>query len=124
MSAATASAVAPRLGKIRLDGEEGSMGPPIAIGESASAAMDAGLDRTAFAAFAVVLAGVSVVMLVAGRWRPPAARVLSPGGELEDWALAGRRYGSLQTWFLLGGSIFTAYTFIAVPALVYGVGAL
>ncbi|HST85964.1 MAG TPA: sodium:solute symporter [Kineosporiaceae bacterium] len=100
------------------------MGPPIAIGGSASATMDAGLDRTAFAAFAVVLVGVSVVMLVAGRWRPLAAGEIPPGGELEDWALAGRRFGSLQTWFLLGGSIFTAYTFIAVPALVYGVGAL
>ena len=27
------------------------------------------------------------------------------------------------TWFLLGGDLFTAYTFIAVPALVWAVGA-
>jgi SSS family solute:Na+ symporter len=63
-------------------------------------------------------------MLVAGRWRPLEAGEVPPGGELVDWALAGRRYGSWPTWFLLGGSIFTAYTFVAVPALVYGVGAL
>jgi solute:Na+ symporter, SSS family len=29
----------------------------------------------------------------------------------------------LITWFLLGGDLYTAYTFIAVPALVFGVGA-
>ena len=97
------------------------MGPGVATG---APAVPAGLDLTALAAFAAVLAGVSAVMLVASRWRPFAVGDVGLGGELEDWALAGRRYGSLQTWFLLGGSIFTAYTFVAVPALVYGVGAL
>ena len=43
---------------------------------------------------------------------------------LEGWALAGRGFGAPVTWFLLGGTIFTAYTFAAVPGLVYGVGAL
>jgi hypothetical protein len=38
--------------------------------------------------------------------------------------LAGRRFGTVVTWFLLGGDLYTAYTFIAVPALVYGAGAL
>ncbi|MBO0767534.1 MAG: sodium:solute symporter family protein, partial [Solirubrobacterales bacterium] len=38
--------------------------------------------------------------------------------------LAGRRFGAFISWFLLGGDLFTAYTFIAVPALVYGSGAL
>ena len=28
------------------------------------------------------------------------------------------------TWFLLGGSMYSAYTFIAVPAVTYGVGAI
>jgi hypothetical protein len=28
------------------------------------------------------------------------------------------------TWFLLGGDLYTAYTFIAVPALMYGAGAV
>ena len=27
------------------------------------------------------------------------------------------------TWFLLGGDLYTAYTFVAVPALVFGAGA-
>jgi SSS family solute:Na+ symporter len=43
---------------------------------------------------------------------------------LDSWALADRRYGALTTWMLLGGSIFTAYTFVAVPGLVHGIGAL
>jgi solute:Na+ symporter, SSS family len=28
------------------------------------------------------------------------------------------------TWFLLGGDLYTAYTFVAVPALVFGLGAI
>ncbi|MBV8435701.1 MAG: sodium:solute symporter [Candidatus Eremiobacteraeota bacterium] len=43
---------------------------------------------------------------------------------LEQWALGGRGFGTVVSWFLLGGDLYTAYTFIAVPALVYGVGAL
>src|SRR5260370_39803055 len=43
---------------------------------------------------------------------------------LHEWGLAGGRFGTLVTWFLLGGDIYTAYTFIAVPALAFGSGAL
>ena len=67
----------------------------------------------------VVLAGVvTVVGLFAGRWRS------GDLGLLDEWGLAGRRFGTLVTWFLLGGDLYTAYTFIAVPALVFGSGAL
>ncbi|HUY11715.1 MAG TPA: sodium:solute symporter, partial [Candidatus Dormibacteraeota bacterium] len=45
-------------------------------------------------------------------------------GGLNEWALGGRRFGTLLSWFLLGGDLYTAYTFIALPAIVYGVGAL
>ena len=44
--------------------------------------------------------------------------------QLHEWGLGGRRFGTFVTWFLLGGDLYTAYTFIAVPALVYGAGAL
>ena len=40
-----------------------------------------------------------------------------------EWGLGGRRFGTLVTWFLLGGDLYTAYTFIAVPALMFGAGA-
>lgn len=43
---------------------------------------------------------------------------------LLGWGLAGREHGTFRTWCLLGGTVFTAYTTIAVPALVYGVGGL
>ncbi|MBV8066588.1 MAG: sodium:solute symporter [Candidatus Eremiobacteraeota bacterium] len=62
--------------------------------------------------------GVTVLGFFASRW----------GGadlaQLEQWALGGRSFGTIVSWFLLGGDLYTAYTFIAVPALVYGVGAL
>src|SRR5437764_3898352 len=44
--------------------------------------------------------------------------------QLHEWGLGGRRFGTLVTWFLLGGDLYTAYTFVAVPALVFGQGAL
>lgn len=72
--------------------------------------------------FATVLVLASGIMLAAGRARRPATPV--PGEEFVAWALLGRRNGTISTWFLLGGTIFTVYTFVAVPALVYGVGGL
>ena len=44
--------------------------------------------------------------------------------QLHEWGLGGRRFGTVITWFLVGGDIYTAYTFIAVPALAYGQGAV
>jgi solute:Na+ symporter, SSS family len=43
---------------------------------------------------------------------------------LNEWGLGGRRFGTLVTWFLLGGDLYTAYTFVAVPALAFGAGAI
>jgi len=43
---------------------------------------------------------------------------------LEEWGLAGRSFGTWITWFLIGGDLYTAYTVIAVPALLYGGGAM
>src|SRR6478735_8309036 len=42
---------------------------------------------------------------------------------LDEWGLGGRSFGSWITWFLLGGDLYTAYTFVAVPALMFGAGA-
>jgi SSS family solute:Na+ symporter len=44
--------------------------------------------------------------------------------QLHEWGLGGRRFGTLITWFLVGGDVYTAYTFIAVPALAFGAGAI
>ncbi len=43
---------------------------------------------------------------------------------VEEWGLGGRRFGTWVTWFLLGGDLYTAYTFVAVPALLFGSGAI
>ena len=56
----------------------------------------------------------------AARWRRPAAGIAS----LEEWGLAGRSFGTWITWFLIGGDLYTAYTVIAVPAALYGGGAM
>ncbi len=55
----------------------------------------------------------------AARWRK--AQSLE---NLDEWGLGGRKFGGWITWFLLGGDIYTAYTFVAVPALVFGLGAI
>jgi SSS family solute:Na+ symporter len=68
--------------------------------------------------FFLLFALVTVLGFVASRWRR------GDLDQLHEWGLGGRRFGTLVTWFLLGGDLYTAYTFIAVPALVYGQGAL
>jgi SSS family solute:Na+ symporter len=60
---------------------------------------------------------VTVIGFVAARWRR------ADLNHLEEWGLAGRSFGTVITWFLLGGDLYTAYTFVAVPGLVYGSGA-
>jgi solute:Na+ symporter, SSS family len=55
---------------------------------------------------------------LAARWKS------GPVSEhLDEWGLGGRQFGTWITWFLVGGDFYTAYTVIAVPALVYAVGA-
>src|SRR6202022_1692135 len=61
---------------------------------------------------------VTVLGFAASRWHRADLSFLV------EWGLAGRRFGTLVSWFLIGGDLYTAYTFIAVPALVFGAGAL
>ncbi|GKQ38354.1 sodium:solute symporter [Streptomyces sp. A012304] len=70
------------------------------------------------ATFLAVIGAASLLAVTARRLRPT-DRLPS----LEGWALADRRLGPVWTWLLLGGTIFTAYTFTAVPGLAYGNGA-
>ncbi|MEU9889895.1 monocarboxylate uptake permease MctP [Sphaerisporangium sp. NPDC051011] len=68
--------------------------------------------------FAVLFLLVSGMGFVAARWRRP-----DDLASLDEWGLGGRKFGSWITWFLVGGDLYTAYTFVAVPALLYGAGA-
>jgi SSS family solute:Na+ symporter len=66
----------------------------------------------------VLFAVVTVMGFVAARWRRAEDLM-----HLDEWGLGGRSFGTWITWFLLGGDLYTAYTFVAVPALVFGAGA-
>src|SRR4051794_15854293 len=68
--------------------------------------------------FTVLFLLVSVIGFVAARWRRPESMA-----SLDQWGLGGRSFGSWITWFLIGGDLYTAYTFVAVPALMFGAGA-
>ena len=74
-------------------------------------------DGVAIAVFCALFLFVTVLGFVAARWKRGDLDLL------DEWGLGGRRFGTVITWFLLGGDLFTAYTFIAIPALVYAVGA-
>jgi SSS family solute:Na+ symporter len=75
------------------------------------------LNVVATIVFVFFFALVTVLGFVAARWK--AADL----DHIHEWGLGGRRFGPWVTWFLLGGDLYTAYTVIAIPALVYGVGA-
>ncbi|MEA2905308.1 MAG: solute:Na+ symporter, family [Alphaproteobacteria bacterium] len=76
------------------------------------------MNRTAIIVFVLLFGLVTVLGFVAAYWRR------GDLDQLHEWGLAGRRLGTVITWFLLGGDVYTAYTFIAVPALVFGAGAI
>lgn len=76
------------------------------------------LDLTATTVFVALFLFVTWLGFVAARWRKADLNIL------HEWGLGGRRFGTVVTWFLLGGDLYTAYTFIAVPALVFGKGAM
>jgi len=69
--------------------------------------------------FIFLFAVVSGLGFFASRWRRAESM-----DHLDEWGLGGRKFGPWITWFLLGGDLYTAYTFVAVPGLVFAVGAL
>src|SRR5271156_4597322 len=76
------------------------------------------IEWIALSVFIFFFALVTVMGFFAARWKS------GPVGEhLDEWGLGGRQFGIWITWFLIGGDFYTAYTVIAVPALVYAVGA-
>jgi SSS family solute:Na+ symporter len=56
---------------------------------------------------------VTVLGFAAARWRR------ADLSSLDEWGLGGRGFGSFIAWFLIGGDLYTAYTFVAVPATMY-----
>ena len=76
------------------------------------------IRTTALFVFCFCFLVVTAAGFLAARWRRADLR------SLEEWGLAGRNFGTLIVWFLIGGDCYTAYTIIAVPAALYGGGAL
>jgi SSS family solute:Na+ symporter len=79
----------------------------------------AAVNELQLAIVAALFLFVSGVGFAAVRWRRAASLQ-----DIDEWGLGGRKFGGWITWFLLGGDIYTAYTFVAVPALVFGLGAI
>ncbi len=77
-----------------------------------------GIDPLEISIFIFFFVLITVLGFAAARWRKGNLR------QIDEWGLAGRRFGTLVTWFLLGGDLYTAYTFIAVPGAVFASGAL
>jgi SSS family solute:Na+ symporter len=76
------------------------------------------VNWVALTIFVLLFGFITWLGFVAARWRK---------GDLDllhEWGLGGRRFGTVITWFLVGGDVYTAYTFIAVPALAFGAGAV
>jgi solute:Na+ symporter, SSS family len=76
------------------------------------------INWTALTVFILLFAFITWLGFAAAHWRK---------GDLDllhEWGLGGRRFGTMITWFLIGGDLYTAYTFIAVPALAFGAGAI
>jgi SSS family solute:Na+ symporter len=76
------------------------------------------VNWTALAIFVALFGFVSWLGFAAAHWRR------GDLDQLHEWGLGGRRFGTVITWFLVGGDVYTAYTFIAVPALAFGAGAI
>ncbi len=78
-----------------------------------------GVNGVALTVLIVLFAIVTVMGFLASRWRQADSME-----SLDEWGLGGRRFGTWVTWFLLGGDLYTAYTFIAVPAAMFALGSV
>ena len=76
------------------------------------------VNWVALTIFVLLFAFITWLGFVAANWRK------GDLDQLHEWGLGGRRFGTVITWFLIGGDLYTAYTFVAVPALAFGAGAV
>ncbi len=78
-----------------------------------------GVNVVALSIVLVLFVVVTVMGFMASRWRREGELA-----SLDEWGLGGRSFGTFVTWFLLGGDLYTAYTFVAVPAAMFATGAV
>ncbi|HEU4812040.1 MAG TPA: sodium:solute symporter [Nocardioides sp.] len=77
------------------------------------------VSTVTFSVFLFFFMLVTVLGFAAARWRRAQAM-----DNLDEWGLGGRGFGTFIAWFLIGGDLYTAYTFVAVPALLYAGSAI
>src|SRR6478735_5279716 len=53
-----------------------------------------------------------------------AGRDKSSRSSVEEWAVGGRRFGSLLVWLLVGADLYTAYTFLGLTSTAYQGGSI
>jgi SSS family solute:Na+ symporter len=82
-------------------------------------ATSTGVNYVALTVLVLLFALVTGLGFWASRWRQADSME-----SLDEWGLGGRSFGTWVTWFLLGGDLYTAYTFIAVPAAMFALGAV
>ncbi|MDQ0210540.1 monocarboxylate uptake permease MctP [Arthrobacter bambusae] len=82
---------------------------------------DRPVNGVALTVVVVLFILVAVLGFFAARWRAGKETGLH---SLDEWGLGGRGFGTWVTWFLLGGDLYTAYTFVAVPAAMWATGAV
>ena len=83
------------------------------------AADTSGVNGVALAVLIVLFLIVTVAGFMASRFMRADSME-----SLDEWGLGGRKFGTWITWFLLGGDLYTAYTFVAVPAAMFATGAV
>src|ERR1700761_3916489 len=77
------------------------------------------VNTVVFTIVVVLFVLVTCIGFAASRWRRADDML-----HLNEWGLGGRGFGTFIGWVLLGGDLYTAYTFIAVPALVFASGSI
>ena len=85
----------------------------------ATAGNPKGVNGVALAVLIGLFLLVTVMGFMASKWRRGTSME-----SLDEWGLGGRSFGTWVTWFLLGGDLYTAYTFIAVPAAMFALGSV
>jgi SSS family solute:Na+ symporter len=77
------------------------------------------IDGVALGVLLFFFVMVTIGGFAAAKWKRPEHL-----HSLDEWGLGGRSFGTITTWFLLGGDLYTAYTFVAVPAAMFATGAV
>lgn len=76
------------------------------------------MNYTSIIVFIILFVVFAIIGFLSSRFRR------GNGTKLNEWSLAGRKLGAYLAWFLVGGDLYTAYTFIAVPSAEYAKGSI